>query len=633
MPISGASPKHPGFLSDALRSQRRCPEAVPSRWQDEFIALAGSDDVLTCIHNNLVLFFSGRLINNPELSEKLGEKQSHSPRNILQAYQCWGDDFPRYLLGDFALALWDSQNHRLVLARDAVGYRPLHYWVRGDKFRFASEARGLFAHGDLSPAADERKIGHWLTRIPEPSGATFFQGISSVPPGHTVVWERGRVTLRDFWRPSNIPLLRLSDPREYAEGLRSVLEQAVSDRVRPFAAVGSHLSGGLDSSSVTAVAAGILRERGGRLSALSAFTAVPSVAIDDANFPGRFCDESSHAAATVALYPAIEHVLIPTTSGSVFESLDRMSSAAECPQLNPGNTCWIYAICAEAASRGIPVMLTGAGGNFTISYDGRRALSTLLSGGQMLASIRLARGLRRNGNTWPSIMQLAGRPHLSSRARRALDWLRGARSLKVEDATGVCPRFAASLGFTPQQALDSAETLDGRSLRIWSIRRNDFGGHISALQRLTGVEQTDPTTDRRVMDFCLSVPEEHYRANGRSRSLLRDAMSARLPPKVLNERRIGRQSADLVFHLTRDRAEIAAELQRLKKIDLAVRCLSLPLLESLVESWPAPPYGRADHMRYGTLLMRAVSMGRFIRRLEEGTLFNDPLPLTTGSRL
>jgi len=270
-------------------------------------------------------------------------------------------------------------------------------------------------------------------------------------------------------------------------------------------------------------------------------------------------------------------------------------------------------------------MLTGASGNFTISYDGRRALSTLISSGRIPASIRLALGLRRNGSTWPSTVRLAARPLLPSRARRTLDWLRGARSLRVEDATGIRPEFAVSLGVAPQEALDCAEVLDGKSLRIWSIRRNDFGGHIAAFQRLTGVEQTDPTSDRRVMEFCLSVPEEHYRTNGRSRSLLKDAMSGRLPPKVLEERRIGRQSADLVFHLTREKAEIVAELQRLKKVDLAVRSLNLSALESLVQSWPSPPYGRAEHARYGTQLMRAISMGRFIRRLEEGTLFRDQL--------
>jgi len=135
----------------------------------------------------------------------------------------------------------------------------------------------------------------------------------------------------------------------------------------------------------------------------------------------------------------------------------------------------------------------------------------------------------------------------------------------------------------------------------------------------------DPTGDRLVMEFCLSVPEEHYRANGRSRALIKDAMAGMLPPKVLEERRRGRQSADILFHLTREKAQIEAELKRLKQVDLAVRCLNLPLLESRLGTWPSPPYGCPEHVKYGNLLMRAISVGRFIRRLEEGTLFRDQL--------
>ena len=132
----------------------------------------------------------------------------------------------------------------------------------------------------------------------------------------------------------------------------------------------------------------------------------------------------------------------------------------------------------------------------------------------------------------------------------------------------------------------------------------------------------DPTVDRRVVEFCLSVPEEHYCANGRRRSLIKGAMSGLLPPKVLEERRRGRQSADILFHLTREKAEIEAELKRLKKVDLAVRCLDLPALELLVQAWPSPPY-EEEHMAQVSQLMRAISMGRFIRRLEEGTLFRN----------
>ncbi|HEY4086189.1 MAG TPA: asparagine synthase-related protein [Bryobacteraceae bacterium] len=600
MSIRGASRQNRTFFTGA-------PTSRQAFWYDDVMALAGSDRVLTCVHEKLALFLDGRLFS-----------KGARLLDILQAYTHWGVEFPRYIQGDFALALWDSENRRLVLARDVTGYRPLHYWIRGGEFRFASEARGLFAHGDITPAANPERIAQWLSGSPATSGATFFRDILTVPMGHTVVWERGRVTVRDFWQPAKIPCLRLADPREYADGLRSVLEEAVRDRISGFSAVGSHLSGGLDSSSVTATAAKILQDRGGRV---TAFTAAPTIAVDDAGFPRRFCDETAHAASTAALYPNINHVVIPNLSGNIFGSLDRMSSASECPQLNPGNSAWFLAMSADASSRGLRVMLTGANGNFTISWDGRRALSGLIASGRIVAAARLASAMRSNGSRWSAAVKSGVRPLLPSPLLRMLGSLSGRQHVPAE--IGVRREFAANFGLDPEEAAGWIESLDGRSLRIWALRDKDFGGHMAGLRSLTGVEQMDPTADRRVMEFCLSVPEEHYCANGRGRSLIREAMSGILPPRVLEERRKGRQSADLVFHLAREKGKIMAELQRLKKIDLAVRCLDLPALDELVQAWPAPPYGHREYLKYGTQLMRAISMGRFIRRMEEGTLFRD----------
>lgn len=619
MPISGALPTNAAFLTDAQNSQRhRFDTRNDCFWQDDSIALAGSDYARRCVDEEIVLFFDGTLIRHHELARSLGTAGNAALLDVLRAYCRWGVEFPRYLDGDFALALWDGRHHRLILARDAGGSRPLHYWVRGDQFRFASEARGLLAHGDIPLVANQRRIAQRLSGIPETSGGTFFQDILSVPSGHTVVWERGRVSVRDFWRPSDISPLRLADPREYAEGLRSVLEDAVRERIGGFSTVGSHLSGGLDSSSVTATAAKILRDRGGRV---SAFTAVPAIPMDDTRAPGGFCDESAHAAETTALYPNIDHVQIRIVSGGLLENLDRMSSAAESPQFSAGNSWWIHAICADAAARGIRTVLTGARGNFTISWNGRLALSGLIANGRIAEAARLARAMRKNGSAWRSVVNTGIQPLLPSSIRRILNDARGGDV--SEEEIGWRREFVIAAGLDLEEGLNRMESLDSRSLRVVCIRRADPGGNTAALLRLTGVEQMDPTADRRVMEFCLSVPEEHYCANGRGRSLIRDAMREMLPPKVLEERRRGRQSADVVFHLTQEKAEIEAELKRLMKVDLAVRCLNLPMLESLVQSWPSPPYGRGEHMTHGSPLMRAISMGRFIRRLEEGTLFKD----------
>src|SRR6185312_1733280 len=142
MPISGASPANAAFVSDAQNSQRHCAETIgDSCWQDDSITIAGSDAAVRCVHDSLILFLDGRLIRRRELSDRLGTAGDSPLLDILQAYRRWGAEFPRYLHGDFALALWDAGNRRLVLARDTGGRRPLHYWARGEQFRFASEAR------------------------------------------------------------------------------------------------------------------------------------------------------------------------------------------------------------------------------------------------------------------------------------------------------------------------------------------------------------------------------------------------------------------------------------------------------------------------------------------------------------
>jgi len=231
--------------------------------------------------------------------------------------------------------------------------------------------------------------------------------------------------------------------------------------------------------------------------------------------------------------------------------------------------------------------------------------------------------MRRNGDALFASVKSGVCPLLPSGVRRAANHIRIRDIVKRESGTRW--DFVRGAGLDVRQALDSIFSLEGTPLRIWSMRRGDLGGHIAGLRRLTGVEQMDPTGDRQVMEFCLSVPEEHYREGGRRRALVKDAMVGILPPAVLEERRRGRQSADIAFHLTREKAEIEAELKRLKDVDLAARCLNLPMLESCLRAWPSPPYGRPDHVKHGNLLMRAISMGRFIRRIEEGTLFRDQL--------
>jgi len=131
---------------------------------------------------------------------------------------------------------------------------------------------------------------------------------------------------------------------------------------------------------------------------------------------------------------------------------------------------------------------------------------------------------------------------------------------------------------------------------------------------------TDATADKRVMEYCLSVPVEYYCEKGMPRSLIRNAMAGVLPEQVRTERRKGVQASDFGEHFRAERQEALDELARLRTVDLAVRALDLPEMERMLHL----PESRVRELSlrafYWPKLLRGLSLGRFLRRMEEGTL-------------
>ncbi len=559
------------------------------------------------------VLLDGRIFNAASLAARLGVVPGDERRLLLHAYGKWGVEFPKYLEGEFAFALWDSRARRLLLGRDVSGYRPLFYTLRGGKIRFARDVRSLLELPGARIVPNEAHIAQWLELIPTAANSTFFEDILRLPPGHTLLFERGRAILNAFCQPENLPLFHLRDSRECADGLREVLKQSVADRLRQPGAAGSQLSGGLDSSSVTALAAGLLKAEGRRL---FAFTAVPEF---DVNVPGRFSDEGPNAAAVAALYPNVDHILVRHGSHSVFSMMDRFSSAQQEPIFNPSNYNWFYEICRQAGRRGVQTLQTGAAGNMTISYDGALALPDLARQGRLWEAARLAWDLHRQGaRRWRGAANLLLRPLLPGWARRAADYVRDGYSRPTWRSL-IRREFAESHGLDAL-AVDPLAHGDSRSVRLLFLRRADPGPAVDAFKQLSGVSLTDATADRRVLEYCLSVPVECYCEKGMPRSLIRNAMAGVLPEQVRTERRKGVQAADFGEHFRAERQEALDELARLRTVDLAVRALDLPEMERML-SLPESEV-RELNLRafYWPRLLRGLSLGRFLRRMEEGTL-------------
>ncbi len=201
---------------------------------------------------HLVITADARIDNRDELFDALGvpgpgRERTPDSSLILLAYERWGADCVKRLLGDFAFAIWDGQERKLFCARDLFGCKPFVYHSDGKRFIFASDVKGVLARVE-SPKLNEPLLAAYLQfrTYHAEKRYTFFEEIFKLPPAHTWLVSRSGLQLSRYWSPEEAPEVRLTSDGEYAEQMRVLgFDEAVRCRVRSAFPVGSHLSGGL----------------------------------------------------------------------------------------------------------------------------------------------------------------------------------------------------------------------------------------------------------------------------------------------------------------------------------------------------------------------------------------------------
>jgi asparagine synthase (glutamine-hydrolysing) len=308
------------------------------------------DQPMTNEDGTVWIVFNGEIFNYLELRqdlERAGHRfRSHSDtETIVHAYEEYGAAFLDRLNGQFAIALWDKRRERLLLARDRVGIRPLFFAHDGARLLFASEIKALGAAGyplQLDPRGIAQTFTFWST-VGEQSS---FAGVRSLPPGHLMVVEGGRESIRPFWTwqaaASGAPVTESFE--EAAERVRELLIDAVRLQLRADVPVGAYLSGGLDSSAI--------------VSLIRNFTSTPlrtfSVAFEDAEF-----DESAYQQAMVD-YTGTDHTSVRCTRSDIGKLFPRLIEHCETPVLRtaPVPLMMLSGLVREC---GYKVVLTGEG--------------------------------------------------------------------------------------------------------------------------------------------------------------------------------------------------------------------------------------------------------------------------------
>jgi asparagine synthase (glutamine-hydrolysing) len=480
----------------------------------------------------LMAVADARLDNRAELASLLGLEDAVSDTQlILAAYRRWGEELPARLLGDFAFAIHDADRRRLFCARDCFGVRPFYYARQGEATRFASEPKALIAGLPELRRISEASIANFLVGQPPDGAATFYEGIDALPAAHWLIVEPGRVELRRYWRIEPTEPLQGKD---LAEQFRSIFTEAVRCRLDGGGAAGAMLSGGLDSSSIACTAAPIhIAETGKPLPTFSlVFDRTPE------------WNERPYIEAAVAR-GGMDPRFIESGDHAPFEDFERILVEQDGPLLAP-----ILPISREvhrrAAREGVKVLLDGHGGDEVVSH-GQGRLNELARGGRWLALWREVRAAADtyHGSPAATFAQYARyhrpMPRIEALIRRART-LRGGPS--EDSGIPAWRRFV-------NPDLVSGTDLPARMREAASRRADPLAAekeqHLAILDdplqsyaftvldrnaAAARIEPRYPFWDRRLVQFCLSLPPEQKLDGGWSRLILRRAMEGVLPPVI-----------------------------------------------------------------------------------------------------
>ncbi|MBI4392804.1 MAG: asparagine synthase (glutamine-hydrolyzing) [Euryarchaeota archaeon] len=209
--------------------------------------------------------YNGEIYNYQELREeisKLGHrfKTRSDTETIVHGYELLGPDFVKRLNGIFAFALWDVNKRRLVLGRDQMGVKPLHYSVQGDRIFFGSELKAILQYPGIAREIDEQALFDFLNQSFIPGERTMLLGIKKLLPAHYLVFENGVAKVIQYWRPDVSPM-DSKDDEYYAMALATIFRETVKSELQGEVAQGVYLSGGVDSTSLLATMRSLSDER------------------------------------------------------------------------------------------------------------------------------------------------------------------------------------------------------------------------------------------------------------------------------------------------------------------------------------------------------------------------------------
>jgi asparagine synthase (glutamine-hydrolysing) len=518
---------------------------------------------------------------------------------ILAAYEKWEKHCTARLLGDFVFAIWDSAAQKLFCARDHFGVKPFYYYYQPGKiFAFASEMKALLCLSHVPQQLNPVRIGDYLTLAMEDKVITTYQDILRLPPAHTVEVSTLTAQTHCYWKLDPHKEILLGSDEAYAQAFREIFTEAVRCRLRSAFPIGSQLSGGLDSSSVTCVARNLLREEGTK--SLQTISTI----FDEVSE----CDERPFIKAVLAQGGLTSHY-IHGDQTSPLSDIEAILQYEDEAYIGP-NHFYSWISNSAAHKLGLRIVLDGFDGDTTVSH-GTARLTELAYQGNWETLIEEAEAIARlhkvapypivrllSQRRWIDFIKSLQRIHRhfgGSRKSLAIKFgikpawrrfrQRNNQKNKGLSAIRSLPSwinstFADSIHLqarTQAFSLPTKLTTTLRQEHLLGLEQGIFAYTLEQVDRYAAIfslEMRHPFMDKRLIEFCLALPAEQKLSQGFGRVIMRRALAGILPEAV--QWRPGKADLSANFDygfLKRDRQivneVIFNKIQRLEKyIDL-----------------------------------------------------------------
>ncbi|MCS0788059.1 lasso peptide isopeptide bond-forming cyclase [Cytobacillus firmus] len=562
--------------------------------------------------------------NREELFERLqidreDQKKITDSQLILLAYHKWGEESPKFLVGDFAFMIWDEKERKMFGARDFSGARTLYYYRDNQRFGFSTTIQPLFSLHGVRKELNEEWLAEFLA-IPgviDTVDATLtpYKNIKQIPPSHCIKIVEGRIDFVRYCTFTQVEKLRFKSNDDYIEAFREVFQKAVKEQSRTHLKIGARLSGGLDSGSVVSFASKSLMEKKKRL---HTYSYVPVKDFKDWTPKSRIANERPYIESTVKYVGNITDNYLDFEGKNSFSEIDSWLEILEMPYKFTENSFWLKGIYERAQQDGIGILLNGSRGNYTISWG--PAIDYYASLLRKLKWFRLNKELFLY-----SINKGSGRKHmLSIVGRRAFPIIDKFLPKNSEHATPLLinPEFANRSDVFNTLQMKGIHLNSTSPLNMYEMRKRHFEQSFS--WNLNGTSKgkaslkyslwdRDPTNDLRVIKYCLSVPEEQFVQNGLDRALIRRATETFLPDNIrLNQRVRGLQSADGLHRMIPTWNLFLEEIKQIINNPRVSDYLNIKVINNAFSEMKEDPRGEYVYDANFKILMRSIIVNRFL---------------------